>query len=78
MTRRRNTQQRKNSETVPSPTELLDMDINSMSEREFRVTIIQAMARLEKTISDNKESLRAEVKPPRKKLKILSVRSNLI
>ena len=58
MTRRRNTQQRKNSETVPSPLELLDMDINSMLEREFRVTIIQAMIRLEKTISGNVESLK--------------------
>ena len=58
MTRRRNTQQRKNPETAPSPSELLDMDINSMSERQFRLTIIQVMAR----INDIIEFLRTEMK----------------
>ena len=59
MTRRRNAQQRKNSETVPSPSELLYMDINSMLEREFRLTIMQAIARLEKAFDDKKELIRA-------------------
>ena len=55
----------KNSETVPSPSELLDMVINSMSEREFKLTIIQAMARLEKAFNDKMELIRAEVKATR-------------
>ena len=78
MARRRNTQQRKNSETVPSPSELLDMDINSMSEREFRLTIIQAMARLEETINDNMELIRAEVEAIREEVKYAINDSNLI
>ena len=38
------------------------MDINCMSERGFRVTIIQATAGLEETISGNIETLRVEVR----------------
>ena len=49
-----------------------------MSEREFRITIIQAMARLEKTINENMESIRAEVKASREEVKMLSMSSNLI
>ena len=79
MTRRRNAQERKNSEALPSPSELLDTDINSMSEREYRVTITQAMARLEKTINDNIESIRAEVKAMWKEVKNANneIQSNL-
>ena len=64
---------------MPSGTELLDMDINSISEREFRVTIIQAMARLEKNISDKIESLREEVRADLAEVKnaINEIRSNL-
>ena len=38
------------------------MDINSTLEKEFRVTIIQAMATLENTTSSNIESLRVEIR----------------
>ena len=62
MTRRRNTQQKKNTEDGPSATELTAINIDNMSERDFRLTIIQAMARLEKTISEKMESIRSEVK----------------
>ena len=50
-----------------------------MSEREFRVTIIQAMARLEKTINGNNESLRAEVRADLAEVKnaINEIQSNL-
>ena len=38
----------------------MDMDISKMSEIEFRIVIIKSIVRLEKSISDNIESLRAE------------------
>ena len=60
MTRRRKSQQRKEPETVSSATEQMDMDISKMSEIEFRIVIIKSIVRLEKSISDNIESLRAE------------------
>ena len=50
MTRRRNAQQKKNTEDGPSATELIAINIDNMSEREFRVTIIQEIARLEKAM----------------------------
>ena len=52
-------------QTVASPSELLDMDINGMWEREFGLTIIQTMARLEKAFDDKMELIRAEVKGTR-------------
>jgi len=62
MTRRRNSQQRKEPETMASPTDLMDMDISKMSEIDFRIAIMKTIARLEKTISSNIESLRAEMR----------------
>ena len=59
MTRRRNLQQREETETVASAMELMDMDITKMSEMDFRVTIIKMMYRLEKNTNKNIESLRA-------------------
>uniref|UniRef100_A0A8C0QPK3 L1 transposable element dsRBD-like domain-containing protein n=1 Tax=Canis lupus familiaris TaxID=9615 RepID=A0A8C0QPK3_CANLF len=43
MTRRKNSPQKKESETVLSPTELQNLDYNSMSESQFRSTIIQLL-----------------------------------
>ena len=66
MTRRRNPQQRKDTETVASATKLMDMDITKLSEMEFRVTMVKMMCRLEeninKNINENTESLRAEMR----------------
>ena len=66
MTMRRNRQQIKETETVASATELMDMDITKLSEMDFRVTMIQVMCRLEKNtngnINENIESLRAEMR----------------
>ena len=62
MTRRRNSQQRKEPESMSSATELMDMDTSKMSEIEFRIVIMKSIARLEKSISDRIESLRAEVR----------------
>ena len=39
MTRRRNSQQKKELEVIPSPTDLINMDLSKMSEMEFRITI---------------------------------------
>lgn len=57
MNRRRNPQQRKEAETMASPADLSDMDRSKMSEIEFRITVMKSIARLEKTISGNVESL---------------------
>ena len=65
MTRRRNAQKKKNSEDGPSATELMAIDIDNMSEREFRLTVIQAIARLEKAMDDQTELIRAELKATR-------------
>ena len=65
MTRRKNAQQKKNSEDGPSATELMAIDIDNMLEREFRLTIIQAVASLEKAMDNKMELIRAELKATR-------------
>ena len=65
MTRRRNAQQKKNTEDGPSATELMAINIGNMLEREFRLTIIQAIARLEKAMDDQTELIRAGLKVTR-------------
>ena len=52
MTRRRNAQQKKNTEDGPSATEVMASNIDKMLEREFRLTIIQAIARLQRAMDD--------------------------
>ena len=56
----------KETETVASATELMDMDITKLSDIEFRVTMVMMMCRLEKNINENIneniESLRAEMR----------------
>jgi len=69
MTKRRNPQQRKESETVASATDLMDKDISKMSEIDFRVAIIKSISRLEKNISNTIESLREEVRSNQADLK---------
>jgi len=87
MIRMRNSQQRKEPETMASATELTDMDIRKMSDIEFRVALMKSLARLEKSICDNIESLRAEMrsnctelknamKGKRSKLDTLKARAN--
>ena len=51
MTRRRNPQKRKETETMASATELMDMDITKLSEMEFRVTMVRTMCRLGKILT---------------------------
>lgn len=50
-------------------TEPVDMDISRMSDIDFRKAIMKSTARLEKSISDNIESLRAEMRSNQAKLK---------
>lgn len=50
-------------------TKLINMNINKMSEREFRIAIIKLIARLEKSINDNTESLRMVMRSNQAKLK---------
>ena len=52
MTRTRNAQQKKNTGDGPSALELMAINIDNMLEREFRLTIIQAIASLEKGMDD--------------------------
>ena len=60
MTRRKTSPQKKESETVVSPTELQNLDNNLMSESKFRSTIIQLLVALEKSIKDSRDFMTAE------------------
>ena len=55
MTRKKNSPQKKESETVFSATELQNLDYNSMSESQFRSTIIKLVVALEKSIKDSRD-----------------------
>ena len=59
-------QQRKDSVSVASVTEMMGMDVTKLSEMEVRVTMVKMMCRLEKSINENVneniESLRAEMR----------------
>jgi len=57
MTRRRSPQNRKDSETVTSATDLqMDTDTTKMSEMEFRLAIVKTIERMEKSINGNIKS----------------------
>ena len=80
MTRRRNPQNRKDSETVTSATDLqMDTDITKMSEMDFRETVMKMIARMERSINGNIDALRAEMKAELAELKnaINEIQSNL-
>ena len=69
MTRRKNSLQKKESETVLSSTELQNMDYNSMSESQFRSTIIKLLVALEKSIKDSTDYITAEFRSNQAKSK---------
>ena len=80
MTRRRNSQQKKEPEVILSIIDLTDMDINEISELEcseynileFRIMVIKLLARLEKNHRRHtRESLSAEMKSNQAKIKTL-------
>lgn len=55
MTRRRNSEQKKEPKIIFPATDLINMDISKMSEMEFRITIIKSLLELEKSIKDTRE-----------------------
>ena len=67
MTRRKTSPQKKESETVLSPTEL--QNYNSMSESQFRSTIIQLLVALEKSIKDSRDFMTAEFRANQAEIK---------
>ena len=69
MTRKKNSPQKKESETVPSPTELQNLDYNSMSENQFRSTIIKLLVALEKSIKDSRDFMTVEFRSNQAEIK---------
>ena len=70
MTRRKNSPQKKESETVLSATELQNLDYNSMSESQFRSTIIKLLVALEKkSIKDSRDFMTAEFRSNQAEIK---------
>ena len=69
VTRRKNSPQKKESETVLSATELQNLDYNSMSESQFRITIIKVLVALEKKHKGFKRLMTAEFRSNQAKIK---------
>ena len=62
MSRKKNSPQKKVSETVLSATELQNMGYNSMSESQFRSIIIKRLVALEKSIKYSRDFMTAELR----------------
>ena len=62
MTRRKNSQQKKEQEAVPKARDLINTDIGNMSDIEFRMMILKVLARLEKGMEDIKATLSGDIK----------------
>ena len=69
MTRRKNSPQKKELEVILSATILLDMDLSTMSETQFRDTIIKLLVALKKSIKDSRDSLTAELRSNQAEIK---------
>ena len=69
MTRKKNSPQKKESETILSVTELQNLDCNSMSESQFRSTIIKLLVALEKSIEDSRDLMTAEFRSNQAEIK---------
>ena len=66
---RKNSPQKKESETVLSATELQNLDYNSMSESQFRSTIMKLLVALEKRIKDSRDFITAEFRSNQAEIK---------
>ena len=67
---RKNSPQKKESETVLSATELQNLDYNLMSENQFRSTIIKLLlVALEKSIKDSRDFMTAKFRSNQAKIK---------
>ena len=69
MTRRKTLPQKKEPETVLAPTELQNLDYNSMSESQFRSTIIKLLVALEKSIKDSRDFMTAKFRSNQAEIK---------
>ena len=69
MTRRKNSTQKKESETVLSATELQNLDYNSMSESQFRSTVIKLLVSLEKSIKESRDFMTVEFRSKQAEIK---------
>ena len=70
MTRKKNSPQKKESETVLSTTELQNLGYNAMSESQFRSTIVKLLVALEKSIKESRDFMTAEFRSNQLKLRI--------
>ena len=62
MTRWKKSPQQKEQEAVPTARDLINTDINKMSELEFRMMILKILAGLVKSMEDIRETLSGEIK----------------
>ena len=69
MTRRKNSPQKKEPETVLPAIELQNLDLNMMSEIQFRSTIIKLLVALEKGIKESRDFITAELRSNHIKIK---------
>ena len=69
MTRKKNSPQKKESETVLSATELQNLDYNLISESQFRSTIIKLLVALEKSIKESRDFMTAEFRSNQAEIK---------
>ena len=69
MTRKKNSPQEKESESILSPTELQNLDYNSKSEIQFRSTIIKLLMALEKSIKESRDFMTAEFRSNQAEIK---------
>ena len=69
MTRKKNSPQKKESETVLSSTEIQNLDYNSMSDSHFRSTIINLLVALEKSIKESRDFMNTEFRTNQAEIK---------
>ena len=69
MTRSKNSPQKKELEVILSAIDLLDVDLCSMSETQFRSTIIELLVVLEKSLKDSRDPFTAELRSNQAKIK---------
>ena len=69
MTRRKTSPQKKESETVLSPIVLQNLGYISMSESQFRSTILKLLVALEKSMKDSRDFMTGEFRSNQAKIK---------
>ena len=69
MTRRNNSQQKKEPDAIFSATMILNVYLNMMSEIQFRNTIIKLLVALEKSIKDSRDFVMAELRSNQAEIK---------